>query len=170
MMALTMGLRAGHTSSPPVAGDAVEEPSRPPGRCARGRLRRADRAPAGQAAPETPGRRSRSPSPRSSTGPRRVAAQAAQAVERVHRAFHVAVRQALWEFPIGLLALQPRHHGDDLLLVRLAVDGEVAQQGHVAQGLDDHDGLGRLPAGEDLAAVHAHGTGAALLDARQYQR
>ena len=62
---------------------------------------------------------------------------------------------------IGSRPLEPRLELGDLPLERRAVDHQVADHRQVAQRLDRHGRLDRLPAGQHLAAVHAHGAGAA---------
>ena len=97
----------------------------------------------------------------------RVARHAADAVERLRRILHLSVRKRLGKTGIRRRALDPRLEARDLALERRAIDDEVAQDRKIAQRLDGHVRLDRLPAGQHLAAVHAHRAGAAHLRAAE---
>ena len=97
----------------------------------------------------------------------RVAAHAADAIERHGGALHLLVRERLGKARIGFRSFEPRLELGDLALERAAVDHEVAHHWQVAQRLDRHLRLDRLPARQHLAAVHAHRAGAAHLRAAE---
>jgi hypothetical protein len=71
------------------------------------------------------------------------------------------VRERLRKTAIDGVALEPGFEACDLFLVRGAIDDEIAHHGQIAQRLDRHLRLDCFPAGEHLAAVHAHSARAA---------
>ena len=91
----------------------------------------------------------------------RVAAHAADAVERLGGVLHLLVRERLGKRRIRLVALQPRLQACDLVFVAGSIDDEIANDRQVAQRLDHHVRLDRFPARQNLAAVHPHRAGAA---------
>ena len=97
----------------------------------------------------------------------RVAAHAADAIERLRGVLHVLVGERLGKSRIRRGPLDPGLELGDLALERRAIDHQIAHDRQVAQRLDRHVGLDRLPARQHLAAVHAHRAGAAHLRAAE---
>ena len=93
----------------------------------------------------------------------RVAAHATDAIERLGSVLHLLVGERLGEPCVRLMALDPRLKTCDLFFVAGSIDDEIANDGQVAQRLDDHVRLDRLPAGKNLAAVHSDRAGSAHL-------
>ncbi len=98
----------------------------------------------------------------------RVAAHAADAIERLRGALHLLVGQAARESRSRARAARSRARARPPCArygARSTTRSRITRQ--VAQRLDRHLGLDRLPARQHLASVHAHRAGAAHLGAAE---
>jgi hypothetical protein len=94
---------------------------------------------------------------------RRVAAHAADAIERARSILHLSVGERLWKPCVRFAPLDPRLKLREFFLVAAAVDDEIPNDSNVAQRLDEHLRFDRFPARQHFAAVHPHRAGAAHL-------